>query len=184
MLQNVTVTRSSTKTGTGKKGAWEKCGFQVNSEEVWYNYFIGKNMPKVEDGQVISRMEWDDSQWGPQVTVLELSDFEPAKPTSSGETTHERAMSVPQTDKRQIGMERSVMFSYAKDWGVALLNNGCKPQDLSEHLDVCMTAMMDTGERAYKTAREFDSLPEPPLRPNLPKKKTDKEIEDEGDIPF
>ena len=164
MLQNVTVTRTSSKTGTGKNGDWEKCGFQVNSEDVWYNYFVGKNMPKVEDGQIITRLEWEDTQYGPQVTALELSDFEPPQPSSNGETTHERAMNLPSTGKKQIGMERSVMISYVKDVACAMISTG--NFDKTKTLDEVMTKILDVGERAYKTAREFDSLPEPPLRPN------------------
>ena len=159
-LTDVSVTRVS----EGKKG---KMGFQVNSEDVWYNYFSGKNkfsgvvMPKVSEGQIVSSMEWKvDPKWGNQLTSLELSDFEPPAPT------YERVVKAHSNDtkNRQIGMERSVMISYAKDVACAMIDkNG---EFAADELHMAMTMILDAGERAYKTAREFDSLPEPPLRPN------------------
>ena len=162
-LTDVSVTRANIKEGTGKRGAWKKCGFQVNSEDTWYNFFVGKDLPEVSDGQIIKYMDWKVDSYGNQVTTLSLSDFEPAKPSSSGETTHERAMNAPTTGKRQIGMERSVMISYAKDVAVALVGQGYYKEN---NLNEIMANILDAGEWAYKTAREFDSLPEPPLRPN------------------
>jgi len=164
---NKEVTRVSRKTGTTNDKSWVKLGVQFGTDQ-WFNYFVNvKGRPEVKKGDTVAYAEYEDSDFGPQITLLRLPDDKP------------KTQDYPHPDppeKPDLGPV-SMYVSYHKDLLCAIIESGDyeSPGVVAQHMDKIiqladefLRASITAGQKAVGVNHQpnTDPVSVPKLQPS------------------